>query len=150
MVDACSFTELRRVYPRQNFPAVWELVEDLVTQRRLISVADIFVELDAQDDEVASWAQSHQGIFLPLSEDIQTQARDILRSYPNLIDLKKRKSSADPFLIAAAIIHEATVVTQEKPSGGPPVVKIPDVCRGYKVPCIQLLEMLKEEGLLAS
>ena len=150
MVDACSFTELRRRYPRQNFPAVWELVEDLVTQGRLISVADIFVELDAQDDEVSSWAQSHQGIFLPLSEDIQTQARDILRSYPNLIDLKKRKSSADPFLIAAAIIHEATVVTQEKPSGGPQVVKIPDVCRGYRIPCIQLLEMLQEEGLMAS
>ena len=121
-----------------------------MTQGRLISVADIFVELDAQDDEVSSWAQSHQGIFLPLSEDIQTQARDILRSYPNLIDLKKRKSSADPFLIAAAIIHEATVVTQEKPSGGPQVVKIPDVCRGYRIPCIQLLEMLQEEGLMAS
>jgi hypothetical protein len=147
MVDACSFTELRRVYPKVNFPGVWELIEGLVVEGRLNSVEDVFFELDAQDDEVSVWARSHRDIFLPLTEEIQQKAREILSSHPTLVDLKKRKSSADPFLIAAALLRGATVVTQEKRSGGPPAVKIPDVCASFNVRCIPLLTMLQAENL---
>lgn len=150
MIDACSFTELRRVYPKQNFPAVSVVIEDLVVQGRLLSVDDVFLELDAQDDEVAAWAQAHRAVFLPLTEEMQQKAREILSSHPTLIDLKKRKSSADPFLIAAALLRGATVVTQEKRSGGPPAVKIPDVYAACNVRCIPLLMMLQSENLRAS
>jgi len=150
MIDTCSFTELRRVYPRKNFPPVWELIEDLVVQGRFLSVDDVFLELDAQDDEVAAWARAHRDVFLPLTEEIQQKAREILRSHQTLVDLKKRKSSADPFLIAAVLLRGATVVTQEKRSGGPPAVKIPDVCATYEARCIPLLMMLQAENLGAS
>jgi len=139
VVDACSLTALRRVYPRKNFPAVWRLMDDLARQGRLVSVEDVLLELDAQDDEVAEWARRHRGIFLPLIGDVQTKAREILRSHPTLVDLRKIKSSADPFLIA----------TEEKPSGGPDRVKIPDVCNAYTVPCMRLLDLLQAEGLKA-
>ena len=125
MIDACSFTELRRVYPKQNFPAVWVLIEDLVVQGRVLSVDDVFLELDPQGDEVAAWARAHHDVFLPLTEEIRQKAREILSSHPTPIDLKKRKSSADPFLIAAALLRGATVVTQEKRSGGLPAVESP-------------------------
>ena len=147
MVDTCSFTELRRSYPRPHFDVVWKLVERLVEEDRLLSVEDVFIEIDAQDDEVAVWARARRHIFLPLIEDIQKQARAILATHPTLIDLKKRKSSADPFLIAAALTRGAIVVTQEKKSGGPPAVKIPDVCAAYNVECIVLLRVLQGEGL---
>lgn len=147
MVDTSSFTELRRTYPRPHFDAVWKLLEKLVRQGRLHSVDEVFRELDTQDDEVAEWARRHGDIFLPLDEQIQRKAREILKNHPTLVDLKKKKSGADPFLIAAAIDTGAAIVTQERKSGGPPVVKIPDVCQAYRVRCVTLLELLKAEGL---
>jgi hypothetical protein len=148
MVDTCSFTELRRTYPRPAFDAVWRLIEGLELEGRLLSVDEVLIELQAQDDEIAKWAEARPHVFLPLIPNIQVQARRILASHPTLLDMKRKKSSADPFLIAAAIIKRATVVTQEKKSGGPPAVKIPDVCLAYGVPCIGLLRLLQDEGLV--
>ena len=147
LIDTCSLTELRRVYPEAIFRPAWQLIEQIAADGRLLSVEDVLIEIDAQDDELADWAHAHSKIFLPLSEEIQGRAREILASHPTLVHVTKRKSSADPFLIAAAIIHGATVVTQEKRSGGPPAVKIPDVCAAYQVPCIPLLEMFQAEHL---
>lgn len=147
VVDTCSFTELRRAYPQKGFPEVWALVDRLAAEGRLLSVEEVAVELDAYDDEVSEWADAHEPLFLPLSEDVQKAAIAILAKYPSLVDVKKRKSSADPFVIAVAIVRDAIVVTQEKPSGGPGKVKIPDVCKALKVPCITLLQLLLDEGL---
>lgn len=147
MMDACSFTELRRTYPRPPFDAVWKLMDRLVAEGRLLSVELVLDELNVQDDEVAQWANRNSRLFLRLDRLIQEQARTILGTHAALVDLKKKKSSADPFLIAAAIVHQATVVTQEKPSGGPPKLKIPNVCAAYGVPCIPVLTVIQTEGL---
>jgi hypothetical protein len=86
-------------------------------------------------------------LFLPLTEDIQQKAKEILVTHPTLVDIKRRKSGADLFLIAAAIVRGGIVVTQEKLRGGSPkVVKIPHVCEAYGVRCIPLLALLQQEG----
>jgi hypothetical protein len=147
VIDTCSITELRRTYPQKGFPPVWALLDDLAIRQKLISVEDVAIELDAFDDESSEWARAHESIFLPLSAEIQAEARKILAVHPNLVDIKKRKSSADPFVVALAVVRGGTVVTQEKPSGGPHKVKIPDVCASLGVLCIPLLDMLLAEGL---
>lgn len=113
----------------------------------LIATEEVLEELGREDTEVQQWAEEHGAMFLPLDEVTQQRARDILRSHPNLIDLKKRRSGADPFVIATATINGSAIVTEEKPSGGPPKVKIPDVCRVYGIECIALLELLRREGV---
>ena len=147
MVDTSSFTELRRTYPRPPFDNVWKLIERLADEGRLISIDLVLDELNAQDDEVSAWAKERSDLFLELDEAIQLRTKEVLAQFPNLVDLKRKKSSADPFLIAAAIVKGAVVVTQEKPSGGPPAVKIPNVCSALKVRCIPLLTLIQEEGL---
>lgn len=147
VIDTCSLTELRRTYPRKGFPHVWALVDKLASEGRLISVEEVAIELEAYDDEVSEWAADHEAVFLPLSEKIQIAARLVLARFPTLVDVKKRKSSADPFVIATAIVNGAVVVTEEKPSGGPPKVKIPDVCKAMNIECLPLLQMLLAEGL---
>jgi hypothetical protein len=146
-VDTCSFTKLRRDYPREQFEPVWLLVENLVGDGRLKSVEEVKVEIDAQDDLIAKWANENRNLFIPLEDDIQEAARQILAKHPTLVDTRKRKGSADPFIIGAATIHGGKVVTEEKHSGGPEKVKIPDVCDALKVDCISMLELLKREGL---
>ncbi len=147
VVDTCSFTALQRVYPTDVFPGVWDLMDKLASDGILGSVEDVMEELKTQDDFLYKWAKQHKEIFLPLDGEIQTQASKILSTHDNLIDLKKRKSGADPFIIAAAVVISGAVVTEEKPSGGPHKVKIPDVCKAYKIPCITILQLLRGEGL---
>ena len=147
IVDTSSFTSLQRTYPRDVFPGAWTLVDRLSRSGVLLSVEDVLEELKGQDDEVFKWAKKNKSMFLPLDEAIQKEARKILAQRPNLVDLKRRKSGADPFVIAAAAVHSCAVVTEEKPSGGPPKVKIPDVCKLFGVRCVTVLDMLRDEGL---
>ncbi len=123
------------------------MLSNLVEEGLMISVEDVLEELAMFDDEILRWAKENGHIFLPLSENIQARAVQILTSHPGLLDLKKNKSSADPFVIATAIEHSCTVVTEEKSLNSPTRHKIPDVCSAYRVDCIPILEMFRREGL---
>ncbi len=138
---------MRRIYPADIFPGAWEKLNELAEAEILISAEDVFEELKVKDDEILEWANEHQEIFVPLDGHIQEQATKILQAHSNLVDLKKRKSGADHFVIAAAIIKRCIIVTEEKPSGGPHKSKIPDVCKAYKVEYISILEMFRREKL---
>lgn len=146
-IDTCSLTKLRTVYPKDVFPSVWDKMGDLADTGILISTEEVYEELKTQDDDVLEWADAHRNIFLELDEQIQREAINILNLHPKLIDIKKHKSGADPFVISTAIIKSCTVVTEEKPSGGPNKPKIPDVCKDFNVKCIVLLDLLRIEGL---
>ena len=146
-VDTCSFTHLGRSYPSDIFPGVWEKVDELISDQVICSVDEVYFEIMAQDDNLSDWAKRKQHIFLPIDEGVQHNAKEILQSHSNLLDLRKNKSGADPFLIAVAMAHDCSVVTEEKPSGGPERSKIPDVCKSYGIECIRVLEMLRREGL---
>ena len=147
IIDTCSLTTLQRVYPVDVFPGAWALMDKLADAGVVGSIEEVFEELKSQDDGLSKWAKQHKTMFLPLDENIQIHASKILSTHTNLIDLKKRKSGADPFVIAAAITTSSAVVTEEKPSGGPQKVKIPDVCKAYGIQCVTLLAMLRAEGL---
>lgn len=144
--DTCSFTELRRSYPKPVFDPVWDFVGNLFLIDRILSIEDVYIELQQQDDEVAAWIEQWEDCFIPLDDSIQTRAREILASFPSLVDLRRGKSSADPFLIAAASVRGGIIVTEENPSGGPHKVKIPDAAGRLGLPCIKLLQVLQQEG----
>lgn len=149
IIDTCSLTKLRRDYPIEVFPSVWDFVSDLVDSQIVESIELVYDELAVQaTDAVTEWADEHKTMFLPLTEEIQQRAVEILRDFPNsFIDLKKRKSGADPFIVAAAQVYDYSIITEEKKSGGPQKVKIPDVCDFYELECINLIQLLQREGL---
>jgi hypothetical protein len=138
---------MRRIYPRDVFSGAWLKLDELADKNVLVSSELVYAELAVQDDEVTAWAGTHSSMFIPLDEDVQIKAKAILKVHKNLIDLRRRKSGADPFVIALAIVINCAVVTEEKPSGGPPKIKIPDVCKINSIECITLLDMLRREGL---
>jgi hypothetical protein len=146
-VDTCAFTHLRREYPTDVFPGVWNKLDELLNKQALCSVEEVYYEIMAKDDDLTDWAKANRHIFILPDERIQKEVLQILKTHSNLIDVRKDKSGADPFLIAAAMIHKCSVVTEEKPSGGPDRSKIPDVCNYYQVECIRALDMLRREGL---
>lgn len=146
-IDTCSLTEIRRVYPLDVFPSVWQKLEDLIAHGMMIAAEPVNWELEVQDDELKEWATKNASLFQPLSDELQSEGRRILAAHPTLVDIKKRKSGADAFVVGLASLMSLTVVTQERPSGGPDKEKIPDVCKAIGIECIPVLEMLRREGL---
>ena len=69
-----------------------------------------------------------------------------------LVDNRKGRSLADPWLIASAMDQEATVVTKESliTQSNAKTIKIPNVCNNMGVRCIDDFEFVKELGFLFS
>lgn len=147
VIDTCSLTKMRHTYPEDVFPKAWEKLNELVSSGTLISAEDVYEELCAFDDEIFQWAAKNNEIFHPLDYDVQREAIKLLEKYPTLLDLKKNKSSGDPFIIATAKLYNCILVTEEKPSNSPSRVKIPDVCQEIGIECISLIEMFRREDL---
>ncbi len=102
-------------------------------------------ELERQDDDVFAWAKRHV-TFVALEDEIQARATEILARFPQLVNTRRSRSVADPFVIALARVQGLTVVTAERGSGSPQKPRIPDVCAGVGVKCVPLLGMFKELG----
>ena len=59
----------------------------------------MLLELERQDDDVFAWAKRHV-TFMPLEDEIQASATEILAKFPQLVNARRSRSVADPFVIA--------------------------------------------------
>lgn len=146
VIDSCALMNACHNYnmSSQFFSQVWEAFNELISKGELISTSEVMEEL--KEDDLSKWAKQHKDCFVPLSREIQDKTSEILKLYPMLIKMKSMgNSNADPFLIATAIIHKGTLVTDE--SWGDErngQFKIPNVCKALNVPCITLFQFMKE------
>jgi len=95
------------------------------------------------------WAKTNKAIFIPHDPEIQTEAMKILYSYEGLIDMTSAEDEADRWVIALAkvkgfsvVTHETSAKLKKKPERS---LYIPDVCNAMKIPCIELLELMRRE-----
>jgi len=135
-----------RYYPPDIFPTIWSDIDNLSQEGRLIATEEVLKELEKKDDVIYEWAKLRPHIFRLLDEQIQLTVIDILRDFPRLIDNRRQRSGADPFVLALAQIEGASVVTFESPSSNLERPKIPDVCLALGVPCMTLLHLIRQEG----
>lgn len=147
IIDTSSLIELRDRYNRVFAPGAWDTIESLADGGVIASAEDVFEELATGDDLLLAWAKTRRFMFVPLSADVQLLAKRILKHYPDLLDLKRRASSADPFVIATAEFFGATVVTEEGFSGPGHRPHIPNVCKALGINCIRIRELFVAEGV---
>lgn len=146
-LDASAIlTAWGRNYPPDVFPSVWAKIDELIQQGAVIASEEVLVELEKKDDEVYAWARQRHGMFVPIDGQVQQVVRGILSSYPRLVDTRKNRSGADPFVIALALIERCTVVTSEGSSNTPTRPHIPDVCQAMGITCIDLVQMARQLG----
>jgi hypothetical protein len=108
---------------------------------------EVLIELDKRDDEVHHWARAHKAaLFVPLDEEQQQHVASILSAHERLVDTRRNRSAADPFVIALALARGCTVVTAEVATGKPDRLNIPDVCAALGVRSIGLLEFFREKA----
>lgn len=146
-IDTSSIIHARRrVYPPDIFPSLWSRIEGLIQEQILVATEEVLHELERQDDEIYEWARRQIGMFIPIDQEIQPIVSGILLQHPNLIDVRRNRSGADPFVIALALLHGSAVVTQEAPTNNSARPHIPDVCAAYGIPCINILQLIREQG----
>lgn len=139
-----------RAYPISvpMFRPVWEKLDELIEDGRLRASAEVLSEIKKQDDDLAAWCDERPHLFVEIEDDpIQEQVANLLAKYPRLVDTRKGRDGADPFVIAYAMTCNPirTVVTQEQ-GGTLEKPKIPVVCNAEDVRCINLLQLLAEQS----
>ena len=134
-----------RYYPPDVVPGLWEKLENLISNGQLIATEEVLYELEKKKDDVYKWAKKHEKMFVPIDEKIQLIVTEILKKHKKLVDTRKNRSMADPFVIALAKIENCKVVTGEQPTNNLDVPKIPDICRAIGISYISLLQLCREQ-----
>jgi len=129
------------------FPTLWEKIDALIDDGRLISSEEVLQELERKEgDTLHEWATERKECFLPLGNDIQACAAGIMANYPRLVDERTGKSFADPWVIATAHVNGCVVVTGERPTDSPDKrPKMPDVCQGMKINWMNFVDLIRQE-----
>ena len=144
--DSNIFINLQRRQPIDVYPSVWSSIGELMEEGIIVSSREVYDEIMVGGDDLVKWAKSYKDYFLPSSVPVQQEVRNILSTYRGLVEGGKKKNSADPFVIALAIIEECKVVTEEVPTRNMLSPKIPDVCTNYEIDCIDFVGFAREEN----
>jgi len=132
-------------YPPDVAPGYWSRHEELARSDRLRVSEEVREELEKVEDDLYAWAKASLDWF-PLTEDVQRLVAEIMARYGRLVDTRKNRSRADPFVIATAAVTDAIVITTEE-HGTAAKPKIPYVCGELGVPCVNVLEFIRAERI---
>lgn len=146
-IDTSSLVEpWNRMYPPDIFPTLWATHLPAAIKDGVIRASEeVRTELERQDDDLLAWTKGTQELFVAVDADTQEAVSEILRLYPNLVSATTTRSAADPFVIALAQVTGSVVVTEER-MRSPQNPRIPDVCGGLGVRCINLLTLIRDQG----
>ncbi len=103
-------------------------------------------ELKRKHEPAHDWALERAHIFLPIDDAIQSVVTEILGRYRRLVDTRKGRDPADPFVIAIAKIKNYKVVTNESFTNKLVAPNIPDVCKDMGIDSINILQLIEDEG----
>ena len=148
--DTSSFRVLDHYFPKQ-FPSFWNNFNDYVLNEYIISVRDVYNELEKQGikTHLEEWVKSNKKAFLIPDDDEGNFVNQIF-VIPHFRQLIKRKQilqgrpSADPFVIASAKIKNACVVTEETMTEN--ASRIPNVCEHFNIECTNLEGFMEREN----
>lgn len=150
VLDTNVFIVLTHFYP-SAFPSLWSKLDDLAEAGTIVSVREVYNELKQSNDSdfVQQWVDRYKHLFAKPSNSELRVVQQIL-SVPHFQTIIGTKAVlrgtpvADPFVVAAAEVKGGTVITQEKHK--PTAAKIPNVCRHFNVPCMDLEEFMTRQG----
>ncbi|MEM3505346.1 MAG: DUF4411 family protein [Archaeoglobaceae archaeon] len=147
VIDASSLIDLKKHYPREmkTFEPIWIRLEQLISEKRLISHSEVYSEIEEKDDELFKWCKRNKKMFkdeydFSLLSKVQTFYD---RKYweNNVSDTKPW---ADPWIIVLAIKTKAKIVTQENKKKQN---RIPTVAQNFEIVSLNLIEFFKDIGI---
>jgi len=142
-----------RHYPPAVFPAVWRVLADAIDAYAAIAPLEVYYELERKcEPKLTEWFKAHRRMFVPDSLELVSAVLRVEREYPNLVEYNKERYDADPWVVALAELHAASVVTGEHGCGSlvggmlKPRMKIPDVCKAKGIPLATVPDFIEARG----
>ena len=136
-------------YPIENFPSLWNKIEELIKHGRL-KMSQIVFDEAMRDTDIKQWCNEYQlkpDFQVPIDELVQEKVSEVLSEFPRLVDNRTGKSGADPWVIALALTAENYIVlTEENPTDSKNRPKIPDVCAHFDLQCIKVVDLIIREN----
>jgi len=147
--DTSSFRVFGHYFPHR-FPTIWENINALVIEGRLISVREVFNELSAGGNKpfILDWIKTNKKIFLTPTQEEMVFVGEIfsIPHFQNLVGQKQRLKGtpvADPFIIACAKVKNGHVVTEEAMK--PNAARIPNICEHFGINCTNVEGFMERE-----
>lgn len=137
-----------RYYPIDHFPALWDNIDQLISEGRLRVSEEAWQEAIKADAPLKDWltegGAARDRAIHATDAAIAAIAGRIVADYPNW-SKRGGKNGADPFVIAVAEAVTGKVISGEK-NGGPANPKIPYVCTQRSVPHGQVIDVIRDES----
>ena len=141
--DTSAFIEpWKRFYPLDIFPSMWNRFEIISESNIIIASECVFIELEKKSDKLFEWAKKIRPFEIKSDDTIEDNVNEIVNKFPGLVDMAKKKSTADPYVIAVAMSMNASVVSYEGGKKGK--TKIPDVCKYYNIEYLDLVGFFRK------
>lgn len=146
-VDTSSMVRAwHEAYAIDVFPTFWDNIEELIDDGRFIAPDEVFRETKRRDDDLHKWFKKRKECFVAIDDDLQDAVSGVMAEFQFLVKNRPGKNAADPWVIALAMVNEATVVTEESYDNSKKYPKIPQVCQHYGIDYINVLELARKEG----
>ncbi len=104
-IDTSALIDLHKLYPSDVFVSLWEKLDELVKQGRLITPHEVFKEITRKDDELLRWLKERKSMVTHLDQEQLDMVKGILQRFPQLVDPNRPLPEADPFIIALAVVE---------------------------------------------
>jgi hypothetical protein len=145
--DTSSFIRAwHEAYPLDVVATFWGKLEAAIDGDVVITPDEVIRETKKRSDGLHDWLKGRDKCIVEIDEDIQDAVASLLQRYEALAKNRKGASAADPWVIATARVREAIVVSEEALTDSEKRPKIPGVCKGIGVECINLLEFMRRQG----
>ena len=152
-LDANVFIQAKNgPYAFDIVPVFWDWLDRQIALGVLMCPEGVYAEVVKGDDDLADWMKERRRSGILIGADLIVQAEFgkiadyVSTEFPQAY-AKKFLSGADPWVVAVAKAHGATVVTHEAMAGpNSHHPKIPNVCKAFGVPYVNCFQMLRELG----
>ena len=151
LLDADVFIQAKNLHYGLDFcPAFWDWLIASNAAGRVFSIEKVGDEIAAGGDELTDWAADRGATFFLKPDAAMLPALGVVSNWVTAQNYEPTAVNtflqvADYYLVAHALAHGHTVVTHEKAQPTARKIKIPNVCIGLRIKCVNPFEMLRLE-----
>lgn len=150
LIDSDVFIQAKNLhYGFDICPAFWDWLDVQHQAGKVFSIQKVGDELAAGGDDLSDWAAKRPELFLkpdaPVVSSLQQVSAYVSGGQYLPTAVSTFLQGADYYLVSHALAHGHVVVTHERVDNAIKRIKIPNVCIGIGVNCVNPFEMLRKE-----
>ena len=150
LIDSDVFIQAKNLhYGFDICPAFWDWLDTQHGASNVFSIQKVGEELAAGEDDLSRWAAQRPEFFLRPDASVVSSLQQVSawvsggRFHPTAVNIFLQV--ADYYLVSQAHAGDHVVVTHERVDNAIKKIKIPNVCLGMGISCVNPFEMLRTE-----